>query len=166
VNSDPMLAQAPLRDENGRDHRNPQPATRHFHSSDNGNQVQVVQELYAAFGRADMPAILDLLDEAVDCYFVGRPQDFPFAGQRQGHAQMVDFFATIAATCDVLEFGPHEVMALGDHVLVLGHEQVRIKATGRIFATDWAHLFTVRAGKVVRLREFYDTAAMAEAFKS
>lgn len=134
--------------------------------SERSHQIQVVQELYAAFGKANMPAILNQLDEAVDWYFVGRAQDVPFAGQRQGHAQMVDFFATIAATCDILEFGPHEVMALGDHVLALGHEQVRVKATGRIFETDWAHLFTVRGGKVVRVREFYDTAAMAEAFKS
>lgn len=134
-------------------------------SNENGDQIQVVQELYAAFARADMPAILNLLDEEVDWHFVGRPQDIPFAGQRQGHAQMIDFFVTIAETCNVLEFGPHEVIALGDHVLVLGHEQVQVKATGRIFETDWAHFFTVRDGKIVRLREFYDTAVIAAAFK-
>lgn len=134
-------------------------------SNDNGHQVQVVQELYAAFGRVDMPAILNLLDEQVNWYFVGRPHDVPFAGQRQGHEQMVDFFVTIAETCEVLEFGPHEVITLGDHVLALGHERVRVKATDHIFETDWAHLFTVREGKIVRLREFYDTAVMAAAFK-
>lgn len=134
-------------------------------NAEDSNQIQVVQELYAAFGRADMPAILDLLDEEVDWHFVGRPQDVPFAGARQGHAQMIDFFGTIAETCDVLEFGPHEVIPLGEHVLALGREQVRVKASGHTFETDWAHFFTVRAGKIVRLREFYDTATMAAAFK-
>lgn len=134
-------------------------------NNENNQQIQVVQELYAAFGRADMPAILTLLDEQVDWYFVGRPQDVPFAGQRQGHQQMIDFFVTIAETCEVLEFGPHEVIPMGDHVLVLGHERVLVKSTNRLFETDWAHLFTVRQGKIVRLREFYDTATMANAFK-
>ncbi|MBX2998893.1 MAG: nuclear transport factor 2 family protein [Caldilineaceae bacterium] len=132
---------------------------------ENGNQVQVVQELYAAFGRADMPTILNLLDEEVDWHFVGKPQDVPFAGPRHGHAQMIDFFVTVDETCDVLEFGPHEVIPLGEHVLALGREQARVKATGRIFETDWAHLFTVRRGKIVRLREFYDTATMSRAFQ-
>lgn len=134
-------------------------------SKENGNQIQVVQELYAAFERVDIPAILDLLDEEVDWRFVGRPQDIPFAGARQGHAQMIDFFVTIAETCDVLEFGPHEVITLGEHVLVLGREQLRVKANGCTFETDWAHFFTVRAGKIVRLREFYDTATMSRAFQ-
>lgn len=134
-------------------------------NNENDNPIQVVQELYAAFGQADITAILNLLDEQVDWHFVGRPQDVPFAGQRQGHQQMIDFFVTIDQTCEVLEFGPHEVIPMGDHVLALGHEQVRVKATDHIFETDWAHLFTVRDGKVVRLREFYDTAVMAAAFK-
>lgn len=134
-------------------------------SNENGHQVQIVQGLYAAFGRADMPAILNLLDEQVDWHFVGRPQDVPFAGQRLGHQQMVDFFITIAKTCEVLEFGPHEVIPMGEHVLVLGHERVLVKNNNRLFETDWAHLFTVREGKIVRMREFYDTATMAAAFK-
>jgi ketosteroid isomerase-like protein len=41
---------------------------------------------------------------------------------------------------------------------------VRVRANGREFETDWVHLFTVRDGQIVRLREFYDTAVMAEAF--
>lgn len=127
--------------------------------------LQVVQDLYSAFGRGDMAAILGLLDENVDWHFVARPEDIPFAGWRHGHQAMVAFFRTVAETCDVLEFGPHEVMSFDDKVLSLGHERVRVKTTGRLFESDWAHLFTVREGKVVRLREYYDTAAIAAAFR-
>jgi ketosteroid isomerase-like protein len=35
--------------------------------------VQVVQDLYAAFSRGDMPGLLALLDEHVDWHFNGRP---------------------------------------------------------------------------------------------
>jgi ketosteroid isomerase-like protein len=126
--------------------------------------VQVVQDFYAAWGRWDVAALLALLDDEVEWHFNGRPQDIPFAGRWLGQAQMVDFLQTVALSCDVLEFGPHEIIPLGEHILSLGYEQVKVKTTGRTFETDWAHLFTVRHGKVVRLREFCDTAVMARAF--
>ena len=126
--------------------------------------IQVLQDLYAAFGRGDMPGILNLLDENVDWYFNGRSSDIPFAGRWQGHAKIVDFFSTVAQTCEVLEFGPNEIIPMGEHILSLGHERVRAKTTKRVFESDWAHIFTVRDGKIVKLREYYDTAAMAEAF--
>lgn len=134
--------------------------------SDVVEPVQVVQDLYAAFGRGDMGAILSTLDENVDWHFNGRAQDVPFAGRWQGHAKAVDFFRTVAMSCEVLEFGPHEIILMGEHVLSLGHERVQVRATGQTFETEWAHLFTVRGGKVARLREYYDTAAMAAAFRS
>jgi uncharacterized protein len=127
---------------------------------------QVVLRLYAAFGQGDMQGIMDVLAEDVDWLFVGRPEDVPFAGQRHGHEQMKEFFRIVGETAgEIYEFGPREVMSFDDKVLVLGHERVRVRATGRVFETDWAHLFTVHDGKIVRLREFYDTATMAEAFR-
>ncbi|NJN83625.1 MAG: nuclear transport factor 2 family protein [Caldilineaceae bacterium] len=126
--------------------------------------IQVVNNLYMAFGRGDMPAILNVLAQDVDWLFVGRPEDVPFAGSRQGHEQMMEFFTIVGHTVDVLEFGPREIMAFDDKVLVLGHERVRVKATDQVFETDWAHLFTVQNGKITHLREYYDTATMAAAF--
>lgn len=126
--------------------------------------VQVVQDLYTAFGRGDVPALLGLLAEDVDWLFNGRSQDIPFAGRWQGQDEMMEFFRIVGETCEVLVFGPNEVITLGEHVLSLGHERVRVRATGREFETDWAHLFTVQNGQVVRVREFYDTAVIAQAF--
>lgn len=128
--------------------------------------TRVVTDLYTAFGQGNLPAILDLLATDVDWYFVGRPEDIPFAGHRCGHEAMVEFFATIGQTVEVHEFGPQEIMAFEDKVLVLGHERVQVRATGRSFETDWAHLHTIQGGKIARLREFYDTAVVAAAFRA
>lgn len=127
--------------------------------------VQVVQDLYMAFGRGDLPAILAVLDEEVDWFFNGRSTDILYAGHYYGHEQMMGFFATVATTCNVLAFGPHEILACGEHVVSMGSERVQVKATGCVFETEWLHLFTIRGGKIVRLREYYDTAAMAKAFR-
>lgn len=132
---------------------------------DERQEIQVVQELYDAFGRGDLPAILDCLAEDVDWHYVGRPQDVPFAGPRLGRDVMVDFFTTVAAVAEVIEFGPLEIMTCGEQVIVLGQEKARARATGRVWETPWVHIFTVREGRIVRLREFYDTAAVAEALR-
>jgi ketosteroid isomerase-like protein len=50
-------------------------------------------------------------------------------------------------------------------VLALGDERMRVKATGRTYETEWAHVFTVREGKVMEFCEYADTAAVAEAFR-
>ena len=127
--------------------------------------TQVVQDLYAAFGRGDMPSILGLLAEDVDWHFVGQLEDIPFAGQWRGHQEMIDFFSIAAQTCEVLAFGPNEVLSYDDHVISFGHERVKVRDTGQVFESDWVHIFKVRSGKVVQLREFYDTEAVAKAFR-
>lgn len=131
----------------------------------NETNLEVVQKLYTAFGAGDMPGILSSLSEDIDWIFNARPEDVPFGGHHQGHEGMIKFFSTVGQTVEILEFGPTEINQMGDKVLVLGHEQVRVRATGKVFQSDWAHFFTVKNGKVVRLREFYDTASLAAAFR-
>lgn len=130
------------------------------------DNVQVVQDLYGAFGRGDGPAILALLDEDVDWFFNGPREEIPFAGRRRGHKEMIEFFQIIGETCEILEFGPDEILTMSDQVLVLGHERVRVRKTGRVFESEWAHVFKVVDGKVVKLREYYDTTSIAAAFKA
>jgi ketosteroid isomerase-like protein len=48
---------------------------------------------------------------------------------------------------------------------VLGHERMRVKSTGPVFETDWAHVLTLCEGKVLRFHEYFDTAAMVAAFR-
>lgn len=79
---------------------------------------------------------------------------------------LLRFFGIVAATVEALEFGPDQMFAAGDKVVSLGHERVRVKATGKVFETAWVHIFTIHDRKIVRLREYYDTATMAEAFKA
>ena len=126
--------------------------------------IQVIKDIYLAFERGDIPTLLNALTQDVDWLFVGRPEDVPFAGPRHGQEQMMAFFSTIAQTVDVLAFEPHEIMAFDNHVLVLGHERLRIKSTNQVVDSDWAHLFRLQNGKVSRVQEFYDTASIAAAF--
>jgi ketosteroid isomerase-like protein len=43
---------------------------------------------------------------------------------------------------------------------VLGEDTARIKATGKVLDSEWAHVFSLRGGKVVSFHEYTDTAAV------
>jgi uncharacterized protein len=123
-----------------------------------------VQSLYAAFGRGDIDTILAGMSPDVDWVNVGRPSDFASLGRRNGLDEVRGFFDILARDVDFTEFAPNDFDAVGDKVFVEGHSRMRLKAGGPEVDTDWVHLFTIRDGKVVRFRDFTDTAQVAEAY--
>jgi ketosteroid isomerase-like protein len=125
--------------------------------------TELVRQIYEAFGRGDVPAILDALAEDVDWWFHG-PATIPFGGRRRGRDQVAQLFAAIAEHVEIDEFGAQEFVASGERVIVLGHERVRAKSTGAAWETDWVHVWTIHRDKVAQVHEFYDTAAIVDAF--
>jgi ketosteroid isomerase-like protein len=74
------------------------------------------------------------------------------------------FFAALIGTVEIEAFEPRSFFPSGDTVLVLGHTRARHREAGRgVFASDWAHVFTVRDGRQAGFQEFYDTAAIERA---
>jgi ketosteroid isomerase-like protein len=71
----------------------------------------------------------------------------------------------VEANQETLEFEPREFIAQGDKVVSLGHYRWRVKTTGREFSSDFAHVFTVRDGKIVSFQEYTDTASAARAYQ-
>ncbi|KRR22535.1 hypothetical protein CQ14_35510 [Bradyrhizobium lablabi] len=53
---------------------------------------------------------------------------------------------------------------LRNTVVVFGSERFLVKATGKEWAVDWMQVHEVRDGRIVRFREYTDTAAIAEAY--
>jgi ketosteroid isomerase-like protein len=65
---------------------------------------------------------------------------------------------------EVPQFAVDRMIQDGDTVVVLGHERLRVPATGREWNTGWVQVHTVRDGAICRFREYTDTAAIAAAF--
>jgi ketosteroid isomerase-like protein len=123
----------------------------------------VVQETYEAVGRGDIPALLDLLTDDVEWTFQG-PSSIPFAGTRRGREGVAEFFSLVGENLEFQEFEPREFVAQGDTVVVLGLERSLVKPTGRAFEQEWAHVYTLRDGKVATFLALEDTAAHVAAF--
>jgi hypothetical protein len=125
--------------------------------------VQIVKDGYAAFGRGDIQGVLALLAEDIEWIIPG--EGFPLAGTLRGRAAMADFFQKWSELVESSSIEPREFVADGDRVLVVGFESGRVKATNRTFEVDWVMAFTVRNGKVTNVREYIDTQAWARAFE-
>lgn len=128
------------------------------------NLAAVPQQAYEAFSRADVAGVLSQLAEDVE-WIVPRIDNVPFTGTRRGHSEVARFFADLAHHQDVIRFEPREFIATDDKVVALGTYEWTVKSTGRRWASDFAHVFTVRDGKVVRFQEITDTAAAAAAYR-
>ena len=125
--------------------------------------VDVVQQGYEAFGRGDIPAVLELLTDDVVWTEQG-PSVIPFAGTFRGREGIAEFFTLLDETLEFEQFEPRKFVGQGDTVVVVGYERSVVKQTGRRFEQEWAHVYTLRAGKIATGRFFENTAAQVEAF--
>jgi uncharacterized protein len=120
--------------------------------------LNIVQQAYAAFGRQDIPALLELVADEVDFECVA-PASLPYAGKRKTRSEVADFFDAIPKADAIHVFEPREFIEAGENVVVLGWEKSTALDTNKDFETEWVHVFTVRNDKIVRWRGFFDTAA-------
>jgi ketosteroid isomerase-like protein len=127
--------------------------------------VALVQGLYAAFGRGDVASIIAGLAPDVHWESGGRASDFPTFGPRKGPSEVKTFLGQVAENLDFSEFTPRELCPSGDKVFVLGFYAATMRKSGGKAACEWVHVFTLRDGKVVRFREFTDSAMLAEAYR-
>lgn len=126
--------------------------------------VDVIQGLYAAFGRGDMAGMLELIDPDADWSLqVDAPggELVPMLRNGRGHDSVLAYFAGVSQ----LEFHVFEPQAFhvdGDKVLVELTLDVSHRSTGKRAQLAEIHRFVVRDGTVVHYRPYVDTATLIE----
>jgi uncharacterized protein len=126
--------------------------------------ILATKELYAAFGRRDIESILaNLADDVVWCE-PSNPFN-PASGARHGRAGFLEWLRIGMDAEDILVLDPRQFLTGENSVAVVGYTQCRAKTTGRVYETDFVHLFTFRDRKIARFQEFFDTFVAGEAFR-
>jgi ketosteroid isomerase-like protein len=126
--------------------------------------VQIIQQLYDAFLRRDVVALLDGMHEDVEWRIDG-PAEIPFTGAARGHGEVARVLQKSFATVQDQKPEVRQVSAEGDTVTVHGFERGTHKPTGNPYETSWVHVFTLRDGKVVKFHEEFEHAPIMEAMK-
>jgi len=125
-------------------------------------KIQTVQKIYEAFGRGDVATILDQLTDDVDWASEASSTAAPWYGVHKGKGEVPDFFSSLGAAVDVLEFTPLSIAANDTDVMVTIRFGMKSKATGKSGEMELHHWWQFRDGKVCRYRGSEDTALTAD----
>lgn len=129
------------------------------------SNIEIVNAVLDAFGRGDIPALLNMCTENVEVMFMGDPYILPFAGEWKGKNRVTDYFRVIGETVDVLKWQPEKVVASGNSVAAFYATDLRVKASGKTAVNNRMVLhFTVDDAKVTGWQVYADTAALEKAF--
>ena len=129
------------------------------------SNLLTIQQLYAAFGKGDMKTILSLQAKDVE-WSVAAPADLiPWAGPVQGYDGLMRFMKIMDESLEVHKSEPREYFAKDDKIVVLAYEEGLAKSSGKPYEIDPVEVWTLRRGKVTRLRVYYDTAYMASVLR-
>lgn len=127
--------------------------------------LETVRKAYQAFGEGDTHGFLALLAKDVE-WMMPEVPGIPFTGNCRGRTQVDEFFKALVEAEETLQFTQDEFIVTGSQVGVTGRYRARIRATNKTVETPYAHFFTVVDGTIHSFREYYDTAAVAAAYRS
>ena len=109
--------------------------------------VEVVRQMYDAYSRGDNEAALAAFDPEVEMDASVRPEGGVYRG-RQGIAEAL---RTWSGTWEDFKIKVEEMIDAGERVLVAEHQTGRGKGSGIPLDEHTFSIFTVEAGKIVRL---------------
>lgn len=144
--------------------RRPPPAG---HSGRMSKLTETVQAIYAAFGRGDVPAILEVLADDVDWEYAGASTEVPWLQRRKGRAAVAGFFEAVGANLDFKLFTVNDVLEGSNVVVGLITFEATVKGTGATLREiDEVHVWRFdERGRVARFRHAADSHAHLRAWK-
>jgi uncharacterized protein len=131
--------------------------------------TQTVQDIYAAFGRGDIPAILGVLADDVRWDHLpdgggAQRHGVPWLQERTGRDEVAGFFEALGGL-EIHDLTPTGFFEEGDTVVVLLDEDATVRATGERFRDRTAHVWTFDPdGRVTEFRHVADTVKHVEAY--
>jgi len=120
--------------------------------------IKTIAQVYEAFGRGDVTAILDAVTDDVDWAAEASSTAVPWYGVRAGRDAVAQFFADFGSAMEVEEFTPVSFAGNETDVLTVVRFSARSRRTGKSAAMDLHHFFRFRDGKIVYYRGTEDTA--------
>ncbi len=132
------------------------------------NHTEIVQSVYAAFGRGDVQTILGYVSDDVD-WDNSRvaSKECPWNGNFSGKENVPGFFKAVADHLDIRVFVPQTFVASGSNVAVALRIESHVRKNGQALKNDVIHLWTFNSGgEITAYRHFNDTALELAAWRA
>jgi uncharacterized protein len=126
----------------------------------------LIQSLYNAFAQGDAAAVLGAMHPEVEW---NEAENSPYADQNPyiGPGRVgQDVFGRIMADFPNFTVSPEQLVADGDMVVAMGRYRGIHAGTRKALDAQFAHVWTIANGKVVRFQQYTDTAQYERAMKA
>ena len=121
-------------------------------------QQQTIQEIYQAFGRGDVPAILERLAEDVEWEHDAVDHDVPWLKPGRGKQHVLSFFGAVGSLLSISKFEVKSLLEGGNQVVAVIDIAATLTTTTKSFRDLELHLWTFAPnGKIARFRHVVDT---------
>ena len=124
--------------------------------------VEVVRRWWKGFNEDGMPS-LSLCDDAIE---ISNPPDFPVRGTFQGHDGVREWRDQVFEIVDDARVEPEDIVDVhgdGETVLMLLRDTGTARYPEIEIEVEWAAIWTVRGGKVLKAQGYLDRAEALEA---
>jgi ketosteroid isomerase-like protein len=132
------------------------------------SNTQTVQDIYEAFGKADVEEILRrLADDVVWDNSRVASAECPWNGDFSGKGKVPGFFEAVGENFDFQVFEPQTFVETGHTVAVVLHLESTLKKNSQSLVNDVVHIWDFDdSGRVTSYRHFNDTAQELAAWKA
>jgi len=127
------------------------------------DNVEVIRRMYESLSEGDVTAVLGQMHQHIEWR---EAENFIYADRnpyRGPQAVLEGVFMRLASGWANFSVMPEEWLNAGNHVVVLGTYTGRHKETGREVRAQFAHIWGVTHGRVVRFQQYTDTKQFADA---
>ena len=125
------------------------------------SNLETIKNLYDAFGQGDIPSVLKPFDENIEWT---EAEGFPYGGTYTGADAIVEnVFMKLGSEWEKFSAVPNEFLDAGDNIVALGNYSGKYIQTGKSMRVPFAHVWTLRGGKIVKFVQYTDTLKVSEA---
>jgi ketosteroid isomerase-like protein len=125
--------------------------------------IAVIRGMYEFFSKGDVTSVLGQMHQQIEWR---QAENFIYADRspyRGPQAVLEGVFMRLASEWADFKVMPEEWLDAGNHIVVLGTYSGRHKESAREVRAQFAHIWGVTHGRVVRFQQYTDTKQFADA---
>lgn len=129
------------------------------------SNVEFLKSLYDAFGRGDIPPVLDAMSPAIRWYQAENNPYNPSGEAWVGPEAVANLFMKLGTEWENFAVHPKAFHDAGGTVVVEARYTGLFKPTGKRFNAQACHVWDVQDGKITRFQQYLDTMQMNDVFR-
>ena len=130
------------------------------------SNVEIIQNLYEAFAKGDVPAVLQKFDPKIEW---NEAENFPYADGNPyigPQAVLEGVFARLGAEWEYWNLTEQTYYeANSGEIIVTGRYKAKNKLTAKVINVQFVHMWTLNDGMVTKFQQYADTYQTVQAMK-